>query len=280
MVQAQKLVEKKFKHIDDLRVVKLQNPMSTKNIFEKKYSIIIPALNEEHTVKKLLENIKKALEEILSKDKFEIIVIDDGSTDLTFKNASSIEMVTVYKNKRNMGKGYSMRRGLHLANGKYIAFIDADGSHSVKDLIKGIKIIEKIEFFGLDHLPFLITGVRFKNGNHGTSILNKIGNKLYSIIGKVLWNKNINDLTCGLRFAKKGDLINLDLNSSRYTIEVEMIAHCLMRKINIIQMPIDATQRLYGSSGVRAMKEGIIIPISFILASIRLFSIITNRISI
>ena len=128
--------------------------------------------------------------------------------------------------------------------------------------------------------PFLITGVRFKSEKYGTSLLNKVGNKFYSIIGLVLWKKKINDLTCGLRFAKKTDLLELDLTASRYTIEIEMIAESLRRKYNIIEMPINATQRVYGSSGVRAMKEGIIIPVSFVLASVKVFSLITKKISI
>ena len=179
-----------------------------------------------------------------------------------------------------MGKGYSMRKGVKLAQGKYIAFIDADGSHSVNDLIKGIRIINKLEKIQVHDRPFLITGVRFKNGKHGTTVLNKVGNRLYSLLGLLLWKKSINDLTCGLRFAKKSDIIDLKLTSSRYTIEAEMIAECLRRKISIIQMPIDAHQRIFGTSGVRTMKEGIIIPLSFVLASIKLFWIITKKISI
>ena len=280
MVQAEQLIDKNLHYSRDIKTIKVQNNIKTSILPSKKYSIIIPALNEEHTIKSLIKTIEKETKKLFSTKDFEILVIDDGSKDLTFNNASEINLAHVHRNEKNMGKGYSMRKGIMHAKGKYIAFIDADGSHNVKDLIRGMKLIESLEANKLNERPFLITGVRFKNGKHGTTILNKAGNKLYSLIGLVLWRQNINDLTCGLRFAKKVDLLNLNLTSSRYTVEVEMIAQCLRKKYTIIQMPINATKRIYGTSGVRAMKEGIILPISFVLSSIKLFSLITKKISI
>ena len=280
MVQAQKSLEKDLNAIENVHLVKLKKKWGNQVIPTKKFSIIIPALNEEHTIKKLVQDVEQGIKELVSEKDFEILVIDDGSKDLTFKNASEVRTARVFKNERNMGKGYSMRKGVKYAEGKYVAFIDADGSHSVKDLVKGFKIIEKIEKNQVSDRAFLITGVRFKNDKHGTTVLNKVGNKLYSLIALTLWKKNINDLTCGLRFAKRSDLLNMNLTSSRYTIEVEMIAESLRKKYTVIQIPINATQRMYGSSGIRAMKEGIIIPISFVLASLNIFSAITRKISI
>ena len=280
MVQAQKSLGKKFEYMKDIAGIDLNKKEIILAKPTKKFSIIVPALNEEHTIRDLIVNIENEMKSLYSQNDFEIIVIDDGSNDFTFELVSNIKSIIVHRNERNMGKGYSMRKGIRHAQGKYIAFIDADGSHTVKDLIKGFKLIERLELYEIQERPFLITGVRFRNGNHGTTLLNKVGNKLYSLIGIILWHKDINDLTCGLRFAKKSDLVKFNLTSSRYTIEVEMMAECLRRKVTIIQMPIDALQRRYGTSGIRTMKEGIILPISFVLASMKIFSIITKRISI
>ena len=280
MVQTQNSMLKDMKLFENIQKIKINKRTDHQEIITKKISIIIPALNEEHTIKKLILDIDKELKHELSLNDFEIIVIDDGSDDETYKKASELNLAKIYKNYRNMGKGYSMRKGLNYSVGRYIAFIDADGSHSVKDLIRGLKIIEKIEKNNENEKPFLITGVRFKNGKSGTTLLNKLGNRLYTLIGLVLWNKNINDLTCGLRLARKSDLVELGLSSFKYTIEVEMIALSLRKKYNIIQMSINARQRMFGSSGVRVLKEGIIIPISFVLASTETFSWITRKIAI
>ena len=262
MVQAQKAIEKTLNYGEEVHYVKLSKGATIPKLPEKKFSIIIPALNEEHTIKELVLEVEKGIKELVSTKDFEIIVVDDGSKDLTFKHASDVKTARVLRNERNMGKGYSMRKAILHAKGKYIAFIDADGSHSVKDLINGFKIIEKMEKNQVNERPFLITGVRFKNDKHGTSLLNKVGNKLYSMIGLTLWHKNINDLTCGLRLSKRSYFLNLNLTSFRYTIEIEMIAHFLRKKYQIIEHPINANKRLYGTSCVRPMIERIILPIS------------------
>lgn len=86
--------------------------------FRDVVTAIIPAYNEEKTIKKVIKAVKKSMVD-------EIIVVDDGSTDKTFRTAKK-EGVNVVRHKNNMGKGAAMRTGLKNARGNIIVFIDGD----------------------------------------------------------------------------------------------------------------------------------------------------------
>src|SRR3954469_16418235 len=91
-------------------------------------SIIIPAYNEALRIGNTLDAVFKFLS---SKNfTYEVIVVDDGSTDDTIAVVYKFNRVKILKNARNMGKGYSVKRGMLEAKGELRLFLDAD--HSVK----------------------------------------------------------------------------------------------------------------------------------------------------
>lgn len=96
-------------------------------------SIIIPVYNEEKTIKKTLLDVN----DFFANQEYrgEIIVIDDGSEDNSYnvsKNLKSIiKNIAVFKNSKNYGKGYSIKKGMLIANGKFRLFMDADNSTSI-----------------------------------------------------------------------------------------------------------------------------------------------------
>ncbi len=103
-------------------------------------SIIIPAYNEEEYIKKTVES---ALNFDYPKDKFEVIVIDDGSKDKTYKIARSIKnkLLRVYT-KENEGKAKALNFGISLAKGDFIITMDADTTaekNAAKEMIRYFK---------------------------------------------------------------------------------------------------------------------------------------------
>jgi len=107
-----------------------------------KISVVIPAYNEENIIIDTIKRLDSFLFDFT--DDFEIIIIDDCSTDNTnfiinnfllfknyFKNNSKIKLIT---NPKNMGKGYSIRDGVSLAKYKTIVVLDADLSVNIKEL--------------------------------------------------------------------------------------------------------------------------------------------------
>ena len=100
-------------------------------------SIILPAFNEEKSIRKTISLTR----EILRKNNispFEIIIIDDGSSDNTFKIALN-EKVKVIKNPHNLGYGISLKKGINAAKYETLIIMDADLTYpteKIPDLIK------------------------------------------------------------------------------------------------------------------------------------------------
>jgi poly-beta-1,6-N-acetyl-D-glucosamine synthase len=118
-----------------ITLFKLERKKLTKLPF---VSIVIPAWNEGKSILSTLEYLDGM---DYPKDKFEVIVVDDGSKDDTFEIAKKFskgkDYLTVLKNEKNSGKSFSVNRALELAKGEYFAVMDAD-TIADQDLLKKI----------------------------------------------------------------------------------------------------------------------------------------------
>lgn len=186
-------------------------------------SVIIPAYNEEKSIQSTLLKVDDFL--CGQKYGYEIIVIDDGSKDETYKIVRNIENrvrnLTVLKNKKNLGKGYSVRKGMLAAKGKFRLFMDADNSTSINQIKNFIPFLEE-GYEAVIGDRSLRESVILKNQPAYKQILGNIGN----IFVKVLTVSGINDTQCGFkcfsdRFVEKvfpGLVIN------RWGFDMEILA--------------------------------------------------------
>ena len=177
-------------------------------------SIIVPVYNEEKTIIKILEKIKNNSSSLF---KYEVIVIDDGSTDQSKKllenNKHLFDKLLV--NETNKGKGFSVKRGLSNASGTHIIFQDADFEYDPVDFKKFEKIFLDFDADG-------IIGSRFVYSNYTRShnILNKIANTFLTFMFNLLYNTTFTDIySCYFAF-KKNYLMSIncaqkDLNSTQ-----------------------------------------------------------------
>ncbi len=99
-------------------------------------SVVIPAFNEEGRIEKSIRGIEKFL--VQAGYPFEIIVIDDGSLDGTWSLLTNLSQkiphLIHHRNDKNEGKGYSVKRGVLLARGKFILFSDSDLSTPIEEI--------------------------------------------------------------------------------------------------------------------------------------------------
>ena len=184
-------------------------------------SIIIPAYNEEKTIIKVLENIKKNNS---TKFKYEVIVIDDGSSDKTKelleKNNNLYSKLLT--NEINKGKGYSVKKGILNSSGTHIIFQDADLEYNPSDYKKFEDIFVNFDADG-------IIGSRFVYSDYTRShnILNKFGNMILTFVFNILYNTTFTDIySCYFAFKKE----LLDENLLR-TVGFEQHAEILCRVI-------------------------------------------------
>src|SRR5574341_2107516 len=99
-------------------------------------SVVIPAYNEGTCLTATLEAIISYLRSRSPRGSWEVIVVDDGSTDRTADIARAVipDGVTLLQNSVNMGKGFSVRRGVLASRGRFILFTDADLSTPIREM--------------------------------------------------------------------------------------------------------------------------------------------------
>lgn len=205
---------------------------------EKKFkvSIIIPAFNEGENLPKLIENIFKTFEKSHFNN-FEVIVVNDGSTDRTERVVENIldnfKNLTLINLKENVGKAYALDHGLKNSKGTIIATIDADLQYKAQDLIRMLEVIES----GAD----LVNG---KRGERQDTYLTKTFSKIYNFILRILFRTSINDFFSGIKVFKREiyDLMGYH-GLSRFVI-------FFSRKYNfkISEIEIEHNKRLYGNT--------------------------------
>jgi len=209
-------------------------------------SVIIPAYNEQKTIGSVIEETTQIMEALGIP--YEIIVIDDGSTDQT-KEIAYRYKATILSNGKNQGKGYALRKGFQHAQGDIIVTVDADGSHNPKEIPD---LIDPL-FNGAD----IVAGSRFlgQNKNH-TSKLHIVGNKLINMAIMILTRKKVTDSQTGMRAFKKEFLNKFGLQSRGYEIETEITVKSLKNGFILKETPISCESRKYNISNLRILSDG------------------------
>ena len=129
-----------------------------RNLTNMKVSIIIPAYNTEVTIKKA---VNSALNQNFPKKDFEVIVINDGSTDNTLKNLKKYGKRIRIINQKNQGAIKAANRGFMAARGKYVIKLDSDDYFTrniLKDMVKILGNKQGIDFIYCDYYEKLIKG--------------------------------------------------------------------------------------------------------------------------
>lgn len=113
----------------------------------KKFSIILPAYNEEKNISSTIASIADFF--AAKQYPYEIIVVDDGSTDNTTKVSNALvkknSTLRTIKHEKNQGKGAAVRSGMNIASGDIIFFLDSDGSTPIKEIEKLIPFFDAHE---------------------------------------------------------------------------------------------------------------------------------------
>ena len=202
-----------------------------------KLSIIIPVYNEEKTIIDILKKIKNN-----SSDQFEheVIVIEDGSTDQSRKLLENNKNLfnKILFNETNKGKGYSVKKGILNASGTHIIFQDSDFEYDPADFKKFEKIFLDFDADG-------IIGSRFIYSNYTRShnILNKIGNKILTLIFNILYNTTFTDIySCYFSFKK--ELLNAEeLKTEGFEQHAEILCKVIKKGNKFYEVPINYNGR-------------------------------------
>jgi glycosyltransferase involved in cell wall biosynthesis len=212
-------------------------------------SLIIPAYNEEETIGDVISSTVEIMNSLGYS--FEIIVVNDGSTDKTKLAAalSSKQGVRIFSNESNRGKGYCLRKAAMYMKGDILVTLDSDGEHNPKEIPDLLAPI----FEGFD----IVAGSRFLgNSRNVTSKLNQVGNRFFNTAIMVLTGKRVSDSQTGFRAMKKGIFEKLKLQSDGYEIETEITVKSLMNGFTFKEVPVTVERRKYDTSKIKVFSDG------------------------
>ena len=102
------------------------------NHFKQGISFLIPAYNEEDAIYSTIEELDNALK--MANIDYEIIIVNDGSTDNTLKNAKKYKSVTIISHPINVGYGRSIKSGIENSKYQWIGITDADGTYAMDSI--------------------------------------------------------------------------------------------------------------------------------------------------
>lgn len=202
--------------------------------------IIIPAFNEALSIGDVVTKVRAVFKE--SPFDTEIIVVDDGSRDMTGKIAAK-KGATVIRHVLNSGSGGATATGLAYAhqNGMTIAAtMDADGQHDPTDVLKGVMIMAE------NNIDLLI-GSRLIDST-GMSKIKALGNKGLSFITYLIFRTKTTDSQSGLRVFSNKSLVQLRWKTSGYEFCSEMLWRAKQQDLTIDEFAIKAIYTDYSQS--------------------------------
>lgn len=221
-------------------------------------TVLIPAFNEELIIGKTVGKIKELYPE------FEVLVVDDGSTDKTMQEAMDAG-ANVWPHPYNIGNGAAIKSGFRVAKGEWIVTMDADGQHDPEDIAR---LLEHKDTFDM------VVGSRTKNSE--TSFHRDMANKLYNCFASYVTKFKIKDLTSGFRIVRASSarkFIYLLPNTFSYPTTLTMGYLRSGRSVKYIDIK---TKYRVGKSKIKVLPDGarfflIIIKIATLFSPFRIF---------
>lgn len=205
-------------------------------------TVIIPAYNEEEGIGLVLKKVLSSIGE-----DYEVIVVDDGSTDNTSAVASQFPC-RVIRHPVNRGKGEALKTGIAHAQGENIIWIDADDTYPAERipeiaerLRNGVDLVYASRRWGLEHIP----------------LFNRIGNALFRLLIRGIYGFKPYDPCTGLCGVKRVHLERMALEARRFAIESEIATKAGRMGLRMHDLPIVYRPRVGRAklNGIRAGTE-------------------------
>lgn len=181
-----------------------------------KYSLVVPAHNEEESLPILHKQVVDVMERLPGE--FEIIVIDDGSTDKTFEVLKTLQAkdgrVKIIRFRRSFGQTAGWSAGFDAARGEYVIVLDADLQNDPQDIPGMLEVLERE---GLD----VVSGWRKERKDKQAMML---GSKVGNFIHRVVTGEKIHDHGCSLKVYRREALKDLELYGEMHRYITALLA--------------------------------------------------------
>ena len=206
-------------------------------------SLVVPAYNEEKGIALFVEQVSQR---ITLKEPFEMLVVNDGSTDATLKILEELKEkhkhLRVVSHEHNKGLGMALYTGFQNAKGRIIVTTDADMTHPPETIAK---MAEKIDSgydlcIGSRYVP----GGGMENVPYWRILLSRVANFFFAL----LFFCRISDLTSGFRAYRSDAIRKIRIAESGFAVQLEITVKMLKQKARITEVPFVLINRKIGAS--------------------------------
>lgn len=203
-------------------------------------TLFFPVYNEEENIRELVENTVRTVEESPYVRDYEVLIIDDGSTDgtarLADRLASEYPHVRVIHHAKNRGYGAALRTGIQEASKEYVFFTDGDRQFDILELNN---LIIHLEDYG-----DMVTGYRAPRRDPLMRRLNAFG---WKMLNRALFGLKVRDIDCAFKLFKREAVQSLRLRSRGAMINAEILIRLQRKGIEVKEVPVSHLPRKYGS---------------------------------
>lgn len=209
----------------------------------KKISIIIPVYNEEESVTQLHQEIMAVMDKLSYF--YEIIFVDDGSSDRTLMELEKLSPIKVISFTRNFGKSQALQAGFNEASGDYIITLDGDLQDDPKEIPNFIKLLEDG--------PDLVCGWKYKRlDSFSRRIVSKIANSMTKYFTKT----SVHDMNCCFRGYKREVIKELHLFGDMHRYIPAIVSNL---GFNVSEIKVNHRPRMYGKTkyGLKRLLNGL-----------------------
>jgi glycosyltransferase involved in cell wall biosynthesis len=217
-------------------------------------AIVMPVFNERATVEKAIRDV---LDAELPLTDYELLVIDDGSTDGTRELLETTEWpppVRVLAHERNRGKGAAIKTGLGAASAAWTVIMDADLEYDTADLAAVLEPLTRGE-------AEVVFGARTFKSHTAFNFWYVVGNKGLTLTANLLFNTWLSDIMTCYKAMPTELFRSLDLRENGFAIEPEIVARVLRHGIQIYEVPVgyrarrrEEGKKLRAMDGLRVLR--------------------------
>lgn len=214
-------------------------------------TVVLPAYNEELTLKETILDFANELPDAY------IVIIDNNSKDRTYdiaKNTletNNLNGTVLFE--RRQGKGYAIRKAFTEIKSDIFIMADADLTYPAKDVHKLLKPV-------IEGKADLVVGDRHSEGQYkkeNKRTFHDSGNDLVKRLINALFKSNLRDIMSGYRVLNSTFVKNYPIMVSGFELETDMTLHALDKRFNLIEIPIDYSDRPTGSySKLNTFQDG------------------------
>ena len=220
-------------------------------------SIFFPFWNEEKNIEKVVTEAVPVAERVANK--WEILIVDDGSSDNTLEKALNLEKknpnLRVITHTPNRGYGAALKEGFENAKYDIVVFTDGDGQFDFSEVDKFIEKIDKSD---------IVIGHRIRRRDN---FIRHILMNMLKVWDKIFFGFWFRDIDCGFKMFKKEAVMELlPLRSEGAMITTEILAKSVRKKLKITQVEVNHYPRKFGNQSganlpviVRAILESLIL---------------------